>query len=172
MRVIACRTFFLMVLFAVAGPALAADSVSGQFALDGKPPLKPAEIAAFRVHDSFHPGKTSTLVMLTAKPVDRSAIAKSAYPEVAAINDAAVWETDYIQIFVDAEGKVSFNAKFGGKQYAHSSQMGLLASCTSNTPEHVACTVKTSEPVKLMDDPSWSADLTFNSAVIANSAPK
>ena len=170
MSATASRHLLPVLLLAAATPALA-DSVNGQFVLDGKPPLKPIEVAAFRVADSFNLGKMSTLVLLTSKPVNRATITKSSDPETTALNDPAA-QTDYIQVFVTDDDLVSLDAHLDGKQYLHSTRIGLVASCTNKTPEHVACTVKTAEPVKFMAEPAWSLDLTFDSAVLAHTADK
>ena len=172
MATIAFRKWCLPLLLAISAPVLA-DSVSGQFALDGKP-LKPNEVAAFRVADDFHPGKMSTLVMLTATAVNKAAIAKSSMPESAAINDPATQKTDFIQVFVsdDSDGLVSVNATLGGVQYADSTRMGLVASCMTKTPAHIACTIKTNGPVKLMDGKTYVFDLAFDSTVTAKTAEK
>ena len=137
----ASRNLLASMMLVAATPVLA-DSVSGQFVLDGKP-LKPTEVAAFRVADDFHPGKMSTLVMLTATPVNKAAIAKSSTPEAAAINDPAVFKVDNILVYIADADQLSLTATVGTVQYAHSTQLGLLYVCTVKTPEHVTCTVKT-----------------------------
>jgi len=160
-----------VMLLAVAAPALA-DSVSGQFAVEGKAPLKPAAAAAFVAEDK------STFVLLTPKPVDRAAIAKSSDPYSVAINDPSLRGTDYLAFWVDAKGKVTMNATVGGTQYMDTSglMMGqkgsLVASCSSNTPEHAACSVKTTKTVKFRDEPGWSLDMTFDVAVTPHAAGK
>ena len=172
MRMVAIvyRILFLPMLITASAPALA-DSVSGQFTLDGKP-LKPAEVAAFRVADDFRPGKMSTLVMLTATPVNKAAIAKSSAPEMAAVNDPAVAKVDNILVYVADIDQVSLTATIDAVQYAHSTQMGLIYSCAVKTPEHVTCTVKTDGPVKLMDGKAFAIDLAFDASVVPHTADK
>src|SRR5260221_464379 len=65
-----------------------AASVSGQFALGGKP-LKPAEVAAFRMRDQFHPRDLETYVMLTTKAVNKEKIKAAIDPYAVARNDPA-----------------------------------------------------------------------------------
>ena len=166
----ACRNLLLPILLAVSTPVLA-DSVTGQFVLDGKP-LKPTQVAAFRVADDFHPGKMSTLVMLTATPVNKAEIAKSSTPESTAINDPAVWKVDNILVYVADADQLSLTATVDTVQYADSTQLGLLYSCTVKTPEHATCTVKTDGPVKLMNGKSFSIDLAFDAGVVPRTAPK
>lgn len=149
-----------------------AGPISGQFVLAGKPvPVK--EVAAFRVRDQFHPRTFETYVMLTAKPVDRKTIAASIDPYALAINDPAVHDADYLAFSVRANGETSVNAHVGGVQYIDSSgkimgqQGSLIAECKENTPTRIACKVKTAQPVKSMDGPTWSMDLSFEADVLS-----
>ncbi len=168
----------LLLMLLLPASATLADTLSGQFVLNGKP-LKPSEVAAFRIRDQFHAREFETYVMLTQKPVDREAIAKSLDPYAAAINDKAVFGSDSIALSVHGDGVVGMNAHVGGVQYIDSSgtimmQPGSLkANCTSNTKDRVACTVKTASPVKSMDGKeTWSIDVSFDSAVLARTPGK
>ncbi len=154
----------LFVVLALFATSAFADSVKGEFTLEGKAPLKPVEIAAFRMP------AIGTLVMLTAKPLNRARIAKSSEPDSAAVNDEAVRGTDYLQLVVSADGQISLNANVGGTQYLDSTKLDLVANCTINTSEHVACSVKTKKLVKFKNEPGWSIDVTFDAAVLAHSA--
>jgi hypothetical protein len=136
-----------------------ADSVKGAFTLEGKPPVKPVAVAAFRT-----PAK-DTLVLLTGKPLNRERIAASSDPESAAVNDEAVRGTDYLEFVVSADGQVSLNANVGGTQYLESTKMELVATCSTNTAEHVACSVKTKKVLKFKNEPGWSVDITFDAAI-------
>jgi hypothetical protein len=154
-----------------------AGPISGQFVLDGKTvPVR--EVAAFRVRDPFNPRTFETYVMLTAKPVDRAAIDASLDPYALAINDPAVRDADYLAFSVRADGETSMNAHVGGTQYIDSSgkimgQTGsLIASCRENTPTRIACKVRTAKPVKAMDGPTWSMDLSFEADVLARAPGK
>jgi hypothetical protein len=91
--------------------AASADSVSGQFELDGKA-LTPSEVAAFRIRDQFNPREFITYVMLTTRPVQREAIAADSDPYTAAINDDAAMHADYLAFFVRANGETSMNVSF------------------------------------------------------------
>lgn len=162
-----------VLVFALPGlGATEAALISGQFVLDGKPVLV-SEIAAFRMRDEFNPRTIETHVMLTAKPVDRAAIAASLDPYSTAINDSAVSDADYLAISVRANGEVALNAHVGGVQYVDTSgtimgQRGsLIATCRENTPTRIACHVKTEKPVKTMNGPTWSMDLSFEADVVS-----
>src|SRR4051794_20998386 len=154
-----------------------ASPVSGQFVLDGKTvPVR--EVAAFRVRDQFNPRTVETYVMLTAKPVDRAVIAASLDPYAVAINDPAARDGDYLAFSVSANGEIGMNAHVGGVQYIDTSgtMMGqpgsLIASCRENTPARIACSVKTEKPVKPMDGPAWSVNLSFEADVLARKPGK
>lgn len=159
------------------GVAAHAGPVSGQFVLDGKP-VPVHEVAAFRMRDQFNPRTLETYVMLTAKPVDRAAIGAALDPYAAAINDPAALDVDYIAFSVRASGETSVNAHVGGVQYLDTSgtimgQPGsLIASCSENTPARIACRVRTAKPVKPMEGPTWSMDLSFEADVLARAPGK
>jgi hypothetical protein len=167
-----------ILIFAFPGfGATQAAPISGQLVLDGKP-VPVSEITAFRMRDQFNPRTVETHVMLTAKPVDRAAIVASLDPYTAAINDPAALNADYLAFSVRANGEVALNAHVGGVQYVDSSgtimgQRGsLTASCRENTPTRIACHVKTEKPVKTMDGPTWSMDLSFEADVLSRKPGK
>jgi len=155
--------------------AASADTLDGQFTLDGIA-LKPSHAAAFRVRDQLNPRVFETYVMLTTQPVDSKNISASMDPYTTAINDDAVRDADYLAISVSADGTASMNAHAGGTQYIDSSgtimgQRGsLLANCSVNTPQRVACTIKVAKPVQAVDAPAWSVDVQFDTAVLTRAA--
>ncbi len=157
--------------------ATPAGPISGQFVLDGKP-VPVSEVSAFRMRDQFNPRTFETHVVLTAKPVDRAAISASLDPYTVAINDPATLNADYLAFSVRANGEVALNAHVGGVQYVDSSgrimgQRGsLIASCRENTATRVACHVKTEKPVKAMDGPTWSMDVSFAADVLSRAPGK
>ncbi len=157
--------------------AIHAGTISGQFVLGGKT-VAVHEVAAFRVRDQSNPRGVETYVMLTAKPVDRAAIGAALDPYMVAINDPAVHDGDYLAFSVRANGETSVNAHVGGTQYLDTSgsMMGqpgsLLATCRENTPTRIACSVKTAKPVKAMNGPTWSMDLSFESDVLSRAPGK
>ena len=159
MNATALRGLLFVVLTPFATSSFA-DSVKGEFTLEGNAPLKPAEAAAFRIPAG------GTLVMLTAKRLNRARIAKSSDPDSAAVNDEGVRGTDFLQLVVSADGQISLNAEVGGVQYLDSTKLDLVGNCTINTSEHVACSVKTKKLVKFKNEPGWTIDVTFDAAVL------
>lgn len=182
------RGLLLMLLLTLAAPAVAGPAkgqppkgqqakgqpVKGQFVLNGKA-FKPAEIAAFYIASESNPSQFLTLVLLTAKPLDRGAIARSSDPGSTARNDNAMRDADSLTFYVQANGEVDLNATIDGTQYLDSSGMiarekgSLVATCASNTRDHVACTVKTAKPVKNFGK-TWSLDVAFDTSVVPGRA--
>jgi hypothetical protein len=153
--------FAALAIFAV--PAFA-DSVKGEFTLEGKPPTKPSAVLAFAKKDG------SKDVILSVKPLNRDRILKSSDPLTAVMNDDAS-ESGYMEFVVSADGSVSMNANFGAReQYLDSTKGDLLASCPTNSAERVVCTVKSKKLVKFMDDPGWALDVAFDAMVQARTA--
>ena len=173
------KALLFLSIAAMAPIAAHADSVTGQFDLGGKP-LKPKEVAAFRMRDQFKPREFETYVMLTTKPVAKKDEIKNAIdPYSIAINDPSLKDdSDYIALSVGANGDVAMNAHVGGVQYVDTSgkimgQPGsLTATCKENTATRVACTVKTPQPVKPMSGPTWSLDVTFDTNVLGRASGK
>jgi hypothetical protein len=147
-----------------------AQSVSGAFTLGGKP-FNPTHAAAFRIRDQNAPRTLETYVMLTLAPVDVKKISSDIDPYAVAINDPAVTNADYLALQISDGGETRINAHIGGTQYIDSSGyiMGekgsLVATCEANTPTRIACSVRTSKPVKTMNGPSWTLDVTFATPV-------
>jgi hypothetical protein len=172
-----CLTFLAFTLPGLAATQAGPGPISGQLVLDGKP-VPVSEVAAFRMRDQFNPRTIETHVMLTAKPVDREKISASLDPYTTAINDPAAMDADYLAFSVRANGEVALNAHVAGVQYVDTSgtimgQRGsLIASCRENTPTRIACHVRTEKPVKTMDGPTWSIDLSFEADVVSRKPGK
>lgn len=167
-RLTVLKALALSLSLILIGSTEAADTTA-EFTLNGKS-IKPTEVAAFRIRDSFSPRERRTYVMLTSAPVDAATIAADLDPYARAINDPAAFDSDHLTFFIKANGEVTMNAKVGGTQYLDSSgkimgQKGsLLAECSKNTATEVACTVKTGKPVKNGDD-TWTVLAEFSAPV-------
>jgi hypothetical protein len=111
--------------------------------------------------------------VVSATPLDKLAIGAELDPYTAAINDPAVRDADFLAFSVSPNGEVAMNAHVGGVQYIDTSgtMMGqrgsLVATCKENSATRVACSVKSPKPVKPMDGPAWSVDLSFAADVIS-----
>jgi hypothetical protein len=166
-----------MIGCALTAVAAQAQTVTGAFTLGGKA-LTPAHAAAFRIRNQNSPRTFETYVMLTLKPVDSAKIAQDVDPYAVAINDPAAMSADYLAFQISDAGETRINAHVGGTQYLDSTaaimgQTGsLVATCKENTTARVACTVKTVKPVKPMDGPSWTLDVTFAAPVLSRPAGK
>ena len=165
----------LMVASTLTSATAYAQTVSGAFTLAGKP-FTPAHAAAFRIRNQNAPRTMETYVMLTLKPVDVKKISSDIDPYTVAINDPAVMSADHLAFQISDNGETRINAHIGGTQYIDSSgyilgsKGALVATCASNTPAQISCTVKTAQPVKPMSGPSWTLDVTF-AAPVASRTP-
>jgi hypothetical protein len=150
----------------------AKPGVTGKFVIAGKT-LTFREVAAFRIRDQFNPRNFETYVVVSEKPVDKATIGASLDPYALVINDPAVSDANFLGFSVSANGEIDMNARYEGTQYIDSSgkimgQTGsLVAACAENTAARVACSVKTAKPVKSMNGPEWSIDLSFESDVLS-----
>lgn len=162
---------------ALATTAARADSVSGQFELDGKL-LAPNEVAAFRVRNQTSPRDFETYVLLTTKAVNRELIRVSVDPRAQAHNDEAVIRGDVIALHVQANDKITLKTRFSGKQYVDSSAAlpgqppVLVASCSVNSAVRVACRVSTDKVVSAALAQAWSVNLSFDTAVLTHAVGK
>ncbi len=158
--------------FAHSPPMAEAGTVDGQLLFDGQP-VAIDHVTAFQVRKFSDPRSRSTQVMLTPRPLDHDALRAADDPAGAAINDEALRDADHLRLILDDDGQVQVNAHVGGVQYIESSGAimggpgGLVATCTSNSARHVACSVKSREPVAALDGPIWSLDVRFDTAVLA-----
>jgi hypothetical protein len=167
----------LLAGFSLTAARSQAQSVSGAFTMNGKS-FKPVHAAAFRIRNQNAPRTMETYVMLTLTPVDVKKISADIDPYAVAINDPAVMSKDYLAFQVSDAGETRINAHVGGTQYLDSSAsiMGmpgsLVATCKENTTARIACSVKTAKPVKAMDGPTWTLDVTFATAVASRTPGK
>lgn len=167
----------LLVGTAITAVPSQAQSVSGAFTMAGKS-VKPTHVAAFRIRNQNAPRTLETYVMLTMAPVDVGKISSDIDPYAVAINEPAAMNHDYLAFQVSDAGETRVNAHVGGTQYMDSSgyMMGmkgsLVVTCKENTPARIACTVKTSAPVKPMSGPEWALDVTFATPVASRTPGK
>jgi hypothetical protein len=167
-----CSRWLFAALFAIAASARAAP-VSGQFVLNGKA-FSPTNIAAFYIADEAHPEKFETLVLLSTQAVDNDAIARSSSPSSKAMNDPAM-KNGSITFYIEPEGKVTMLAAIDGTQFMDTNGMimgqkgSLEATCAKNTREHIACSIKSRQPVTL-NGTTWTLDETIDVPVVPSHA--
>ena len=157
----------LFIGFFLIGSALA-DSVKGQFKVDGKPVITPAHSAAYAVRDQFDPRRWQVEIVLSEGPVDAKAIGDALDPHVNVINQEGVRTGNYILFWVNPDGRVSMNGTLSETmtQYGDSTDKGdLKAELTTNTKDRVAGRVFTAKPVKTLSGETYEVDVTFDTTV-------
>jgi hypothetical protein len=160
---------WVAVLF-LASPALAsAQTASGAFKSQPEGNITPKVAAAYVVRDQFNPRQNQLEVILSTASVDIAKAVTELGPHTAVINDAALKDTNYVLIWIGADGKVSMNATFSKTmtQFVDraSADGALRAELTTNTPDKVAGRIFTPAPVKTMSGSTYSVDLTFSAPV-------
>lgn len=157
---------------ALSPSVMATGTVDGELLFDGKP-IAIGHVTAFQVRKFSDPRSRSIQVMLTPRPLDHDALRMADDPASTAINDEALGDADLLSMIVDDDGQVQINAHVGGVQYIESSGEimggpgGLLATCTANSAQRIACSVQSRQPISALDGPTWTLDVRFDTAVLS-----
>ena len=162
-------------LFILASSALASgQTASGAFTAQPEGSITPRVAAAYVVRDQFNPHVSEIEIILSNTVVDVARAVAELSPHTAVINDPALKDTNYVLIWVGADGKVSMNATFSKTmtQFVDraSADGKLRADLTTNTPDRIAGRIFTPAPVKTMGGSSYTVDVTF-SAPVTKAAP-
>jgi hypothetical protein len=146
-----------------------AQTASGSFTSQPEGTITPKVAAAYVVRDQFNPREKEIEVVLSGTAVDVAKAMTQLSPHTAVINDPALKDTNYVLIWIRADGKVSMNATFSKTmtQFVDraSADGKLRAELTTNTPDRVAGRIFTPAPVKTMGDSTYTVDLTFSAPV-------
>lgn len=165
--------FFSLVVLA-ALPSFASD-VTGQFTVDGKPPIKPKYAAAYAVRDQRDARKWQVEVVLSEEAMDVASAVAELDPHTNAINQKALSDHNYILLWVSPDGKVSMNATYteGMVQYIDKTEFGSLAAdLKENGADRISGRIYTPKPVKTMDGDAYNVDVTFVTPVARPAAGK
>jgi hypothetical protein len=153
---------------AVATPATA-QTASGAFTATPGGSITPKVSAAYIVRDQFNPREREVEVVLSTGPVNVVAAVAELTPHTAVINDPALDDTNYVLVWIKANGQVSMNATFGRTMTQFLDRTDgsgtLRAELTINTPERVAGRIFTTSPVKTLDGATYTVNLTFSTTV-------
>ena len=160
---------WLTLLAAAAFPAVAGEA-SGEFKCPPRAPIHPKFAAAFETRDQRDARKRAIEVVLSEGPIDVAAAVADLDPHSNVINQPALFDHDYILLWVRPENDVSMNATYGARmvQFADmTGEMGdLKAEMQVNTADRVAGRVWTPKPVKTQDGDTWTVDLRFATDVV------
>jgi hypothetical protein len=165
------RVSLAAVSFAFLALPLFGGEASGKFKA-GRMTITPKAATAYESREQGDARKKSVEVMLAVAPLDLKEIASALDPHVVAINSDAAKEGDYILLWIRQDGRVSMNATFSStmSQYIDTTDDGLKAELTENTPQKVAGRVWTSKPVKTMSGETYELDVTFAADVTRSPA--
>jgi hypothetical protein len=160
---------WVAVLILASSALASAQTASGAFKSQPEGSITPKVAAAYVVRDQFNPRQNQIEVVLSTAAVDVAKAVIELAPHTAVINDAALKDTNYVLIWIGADGKVSMNATFSKTmtQFVDraSADGALRAELTTNTPDKVAGRIFTPAPVKTMSGSTYSVDLTFSAPV-------
>jgi len=160
---------WVALLFLGSSALTSAQTASGAFKSQPEGSITPKVAAAYVVRDQFNPRQSQVEVVLSTAAVDVAKAVTGLAPHTMVINDAALKDTNYVLIWIGADGKVSMNATFSKTmtQFVDraSADGPLRAELTTNTPDKVAGRIFTPAPVKTMSGSTYSVDLTFSAPV-------
>jgi hypothetical protein len=146
-----------------------AQTASGEFKVQPGGSITPKASAAYIVRDQFNPRQSEIEIILSTAAVDVAKAVADLSPHMVVINDPALKDTNYVLVWIGADGKVSMNATFSKTmtQFVDRTDRGgaLKAELTTNTAEKVAGRIFTTAPVKTMDGSTYTVDLTFSTSV-------
>ena len=160
---------WVALLFLASSALASAQTARGAFESQPEGSITPTVAAAYIVRDQFNPRQNQVEVILSTAAVDVAKAVTELAPHTMVINDAALKDTNYVLIWIGADGKVSMNATFSKTmtQFVDraSADGALRAELTTNTPDKVAGRIFTPAPVKTMSGSTYSVDLTFSAPV-------
>ena len=160
---------WVALLFLGSSALASAQTARGAFESQPLGKITPTVAAAYIVRDQFNPRLNQVEVILSTAAVDVAQAVTGLAPHTMVINDAALKDTNYVLIWIGADGKVSMNATFSKTmtQFVDraSADGSLRAELTTNTPDKVAGRIFTPAPVKTMSGSTYSVDLTFSAPV-------
>lgn len=155
-------------LFAILWPVIAlAGEASGEFTVSRKPPIRPKYAAAYETRDQRDARKMAVEVVLSEEPIDVVAAAAELDPHTNVINQSALWDHNYVLLWVRPDNDVSMNATYSDTmtQYVEMTGSFVKAEMTANTPAKVAGHLFSTKALKTMDGDVYTIDLKFSAEV-------
>jgi len=106
-----CAGWFAL-LFLGTSALTSAQTARGAFESQPVGRITPTVAAAYIVRDQFNPRQNQVEVILSTAAVDVATAVTALAPHTMVINDAALKDSNYVLIWIGADGKVSMNATF------------------------------------------------------------
>ena len=163
MRVIA----YVMPLMMASACVAAAGPASGTVKSDTGT-ISPKQAIAYVVRDGRNARNTRVELLLTDVAVDAARLKGDLDPHALAINFDELRDRNYLLLWVSADGAVTMNATYSKTmtQYMNDASGGLKAELTTNTATKIEGHVFSTAPLKTMDGPTYTIDVTFSADVM------
>lgn len=163
MKVLGC---VLTLLFSTASLAAAGPASGAVKSQTGT--ISPKHAIAYVVRDGRNARSTRVEVLLTDVPVDAATLRGDLDPHATAINLEPLRDRNYLLLWVAPDGSVTMNATYSKTmtQYLNDASGGLKGEFTANTATTITGRVFSAAPMKTMDGPPYTIDVTFTAEVI------
>lgn len=123
---------------------------------------------AYVVRDSRNARQTRVELLLTDVPVDGASFVDDLDPHVMAINAEPLRDRNYLLLWIGADGAATMNATYSATmtQYLNDASGGLKTELKTNTPGEIEGRVFSPSPLKTMNGPTYTVDVTFSADVL------
>ena len=130
--------------------------------------ISPKHAIAYVVRDGRNARNMRVEVLLTEVPVDAAALRGDLDPHATAINLEPLRDRNYLLLWVAPDGSVTMNATYSKTmtQYMNDASGGLKGEFTANTATAITGRVYSAAPMKTMDGPPYTIDVTFTAEVV------
>ena len=130
--------------------------------------IAPKHAIAYVVRDGRNARLTRVEVLLTDVPIDPATLRGDLDPHATAINLDELRDRNYLLLWVAPDGAVTMNATYSKTmtQYVNDASGGLEGEFTANTATAIAGRVYSAAPMKTMDGPPYTIDVTFTAEVV------
>ena len=158
-------TLFFSLLGVV--PEAAAGPASGAV-ISATGLISPKFATGYVVRDQINPRQTIVEVLLSEVAVNPGALRDDLDRHVTAINLAELRDRNYVLLWIASDGTVRMNATYSRTmtQYLNDSTGGLKVDFKTNSASTIEARVYSLAPLKTMDGPTYTVDVTFSADVI------
>jgi len=158
--------YVMTLLLATAGLAMAGPASGAVKSQTGT--ISPRHAIAYVVRDGRNARNTRVEVLLTDVPIDAAGLRGDLDPHATAINLEPLRDRNYLLLWVAPDGAVSMNATYSKTmtQYLNDASGGLKGEFTANTATTITGRVFSAAPMKTMDGPDYTIDVTFTADVV------
>ena len=162
------RAFAYVMPFALASASLATAGPASGTVKSQTGTISPKHAIAYVVRDGRNARNLRVEVLLTDVPIDPATLRGDLDPHATAINLEPLRDRNYLLLWVAPDGSVTMNATYSKTmtQYMNDASGGLEGEFTANTATTITGRVFSAAPMKTMDGPPYTIDVTFTAEVI------